>query len=560
MVAECAKDVPGATEQTPLVEGVNAQLNKQKSGVVQPASTYQWLLGLRDVFGIKLMVMLVCSQHAIKGFQKTFVDTPTQYVLSGYNVAGPRMQLFGSVISLPWAMKPLIGLWSDLFPIFGYHKAPYIVLSALMGGCACLAVGLVPQSLISVESVVLCLFAINLQCSTTDLLCEAKYAQKMRENPAHGPDLMSFVWGGLQASSLLAVVLVGRIMSHWGNHFPYVIAAIPSAIILIPTFMNYLEEQKASAADLAKSRERLMQQKEACVLCVIMFFSTILLSVVGTIYEDPYLNATIALTVMFVLLIMFSLVLSPVVAKVNAFFLIQTSCSLSVGGASFYFYTDTPAQYPEGPHFSQFFYVSVLGVVGGVCSLIGVASYQQYMRDWSYQKLLLWTNLALSVFSLSDCVLFSRLNVRLGLPDHAFVLGASVCGAVVAQWMWMPGVVILSQLCPKGMEATMYALLAGCHNMGGSVAANCGAAMLQYMKVTPSGANNESHQFDGLWSASLVSTALPLLTVVLLPWLIPNAKQTDTLIDDNDGATGGSLLKSCLGERDKTSDSHSRTV
>lgn len=554
-MADCAKDVPGASEQTPLVEGVNAQLRKQKSGLAQPSSTYEWLLGLREVFGIKLLVMLVCSQHGIKGFQKTFIDTPTQYILSGYNVPGPRMQLFGSVISLPWAMKPLIGLVSDLFPIFGYHKGPYIVLSALMGGSACLAVGLVPQSMISVETVVLCLFAVNLQCSTTDLLNEAKYAEKMREKPAHGPDLMSFVWGGLQASSLIAVVMVGRIMSHWGNHFPYVIAAIPSAVILVPTLMNYLEEHKASAAELAKSRERLLQQKEACLLCVIMFASTILLSVVGTVYENPYLNASIALCIMFVLLLSFSMVLSPVVAKVNAFFLIQTSCSLSVGGASFYFYTDTPAQFPEGPHFSQFFYVSVLGVVGGVCSLIGVASYQQYMRNWSYQKLLLWTNLALSVFSLSDCVLFSRLNVRLGLPDHAFVLGASVCGAVVAQWMWMPGVVILSQLCPKGMEATMYALLAGCHNMGASVASNCGAAMLQYMNVTPSGNNNESHQFDRLWLASLISVALPLLTLIVLPWLIPDAKQTDLLIDDDADATAGSLLKKCIGEREKNSES-----
>lgn len=470
------------------------------------------------------------------------------------------MQLFGSVISLPWAMKPLIGLVSDIFPIFGYHKGPYIILSALLGGCACLAIGLIPQSLVSVETVVLCLFAVQLQCSTCDLLCEAKYAEKMREKPSHGPDLMSFVWGGLQASSLVAIVMVGRIMSHWGNHAPYVIAAIPSMLILIPTCMNYLEEHRASAAELLKSRERLMQQKEACLLCLVMFASTMLLSVVGTVYEDPYLNAGIALGVMVVLLVMFSAVLSPIVAKVNAFFLVQTSMSLSVGGASFYFYTDTPAQFPEGPHFSQFFYVSVLGVVGGVCSLIGVASYQQYMRDWSYQKLLLWTNLALSVFSLSDCVLFSRLNVQLGLPDHAFVLGASVCGAVVAQWMWMPGVVILSQLCPKGMEATMYALLAGCHNLGSSVASNCGAAMLQYMKVTPSGNNNESHQFDKLWIASLISTVLPLLTVILLPWLIPNAKQTDTLIDDDAGATSGSLLKSCMGERDKTSDSQSRAV
>merc|ERR1719352_231195 len=170
------------------------------------------------------------------------------------------------------------------------------------------------------------------------------------------------------------------------------------------------------------------------------------------------------------------------------------------------------------------------------------------MRNWSYQKLLLWTNLALSVFSLSDCVLFSRLNVRLGLPDHAFVLGASVCGAVVAQWMWMPGVVILSQLCPKGMEATMYALLAGCHNLGNTIASNCGALVLHLLGCEPSGQPKETDQFKHLWQASALSTVLPMFTLLLLPWLIPDARQTDKLLDDDDrDATSGSLWRRFTG-------------
>merc|ERR1719261_1717319 len=75
------------------------------------------------------------------------------------------------------------------------------------------------------------------------------------------------------------------------------------------------------------------------------------------------------------------------------------------------------------------------------------------------------TNVVLSILSMADVVMLSRLNVRLGIPDDMMVVGGSVLQTVVGQWMWMPGVVILSQLCPKGMEATMYALLAGCHNL-----------------------------------------------------------------------------------------------
>eukprot|EP00959_Pyramimonas_sp_CCMP1952_P431962 9046278-Pyramimonas_sp.AAC.1 len=62
--------------------------------------------------------------------------------------------------------------------------------------------------------------------------------------------------------------------------------------------------------------------------------------------------------------------------------------------------------------------------------------------------------------------MFARVNVWLGIPDKALVLGLSTFEEILEQWQWMPQVVILAKLCPKGMEATMYALLAGCHNLG----------------------------------------------------------------------------------------------
>merc|ERR1719287_323287 len=136
------------------------------------------------------------------------------------------------------------------------------------------------------------------------------------------------------------------------------------------------------------------------------------------------------------------------------------------------------------------------------------------------------TNIVLSVLSFTDVVMFTRFNLKIGLPDHAFVLGSSVLTTVIAQWMWMPGVVILSQLCPKGMEATMYALLAGCHNLGNTIASNCGAYVLLLLGCSPSGAEAESHQFDRLWIGSALSTVLPMLTLILIPWFIPDCKQT----------------------------------
>jgi len=451
---------------------------------------------------------------------------------------------------LPWAMKPVIGLISDALPIQGYRKAPYMVITAVVGVAACSIIGLVPQAHLSIELVVVCLFLMQMQGSTCDLLTEATYAEKMQANPEHGPDLMTFVWFGLQTAGLFATVLIGPVIHHYGAKMPYMMAVFPMAFVLIPVARNYMEEVPQKPEETRLSRQNLLEQKEACMLCILMFLGTLTLTYLGIAFDSVEVNAAAALTLAVIMLVAFSLVLRPVVAKVNAFFLIQTSLGFSIGGAAFYFYTDTPEQYPEGPHFSMEFFSSVLGTVGSLCSLVGIYSYQKYMRNWTYQRLLMMTNIVLSLLSITDVVMFTRLNIRLGLPDHAFVLGSSVLTTVVGQWMWMPGVVILSQLCPKGMEATMYALLAGCHNLGNTIASNCGALVLQWVGCEPSGQPGESHQFDKLWVASALSTVLPMLTLVLLPWLIPDARQTDKLLDEDDrDATAGSLWKQLTGKK-----------
>merc|ERR1719409_1270263 len=108
---------------------------------------------------------------------------------------------------------------------------------------------------------------------------------------------------------------------------------------------------------------------------------------------------------MIVVLISFSVVLRPAIAKMNAFFLIQTSLGISIGGATFYFYTNTPEQYKHGPHFSIQFFTTILGLVSSFCSLVGLVIYNRYMKDWTYRRLLLISNLALAALSLGDLLI-----------------------------------------------------------------------------------------------------------------------------------------------------------
>jgi len=240
------------------------------------------------------------------------------------------------------------------------------------------------------------------------------------------------------------------------------------------------------------------------------------------------------------LLVAFLLLLKPVISLMNCYFVIQTCCVVDISGATFYFFTDTPSQFPDGPHFSKIFFASGVGMCVALLNLVGMWTYNRYMKHWKYHGLFVFANLLLCVVSLLQLMVYVRLNLRFGMPDSLFVLGTWGVHSIVHTWMWLPGIVLLTHLCPPGVEATMYALLAGCHNLGLSVASFAGACLLQALSVQPQGKPEEQHQFDNLWIAGLVQALLPAATLMLLPYMIPNARQTDTLLEANSSAVEGS--------------------
>merc|ERR1740138_718417 len=98
------------------------------------------------------------------------------------------------------------------------------------------------------------------------------------------------------------------------------------------------------------------------------------------------------------------------------------------------------------------------------------------------------------------------------------------------------------------MEATMYALLAGCHNLGATISSSTGAFVLQVLDCQPRGIPNESIQFERFWIASTISTVLPLIVILLAFKLIPDARQDEQIVTTTCDACSGSLLRRWTGQ------------
>ena len=116
----------------------------------------------------------------------------------------------------------------------------------------------------------------------------------------------------------------------------------------------------------------------------------------------------------------------PPVAKVQTFFFVQNVFTISIEGGAFYFFTDDATAFPDGPHFSNAFYVTAIGVVSNLFALVGIWSYNSLMHNWKYRTILLVANLAFMLVNVVSAAVYLRWNRIVGIPDDAFVIGRSV--------------------------------------------------------------------------------------------------------------------------------------
>jgi len=362
--------------------------------------------------------------------------------------------------------------------------------------------------------------------------------------------LQTFVSFGIEAAGLLGNVTVSAVVEWLGPRAAWGIAALPAALVLSVSMSGFFEERRVTAEELTATRRSFLKHREAGALATVLFASTLLTNSLTIGYGSLGANVVGYLVAAAFVLFCFTTVLSPTIAKVSAFSIVYNSAMLNVDSAMFYFFTDNTSMYAEGPHLSSFFYNGVRGPLFCAFALVGIFTYNRYMKEWTYRRVILFSNLAYALVQVSTLIIVSRVNLRLGIPDSAFVLVHAALKSMTQQWTRMPSRVLFMYLCPYGMEATMYALLKGTSDLGNSINDSLGGALLASLGCRPSGAMGESATFKHLPAAVVIAGLSGLLAVVVLLPLVPDAEPNRRLVGDGAlDATSGSLWSSWLGDR-----------
>jgi len=266
-----------------------------------------------------------------------------------------------------------------------------------------------------------------------------------------------------------------------------------------------------------------------------------ILTATGLVVRNVTVSFALSILIAVVVLASFTSLLRPDIGRFNAYWFVQVSLGLIIDGAVFYFFTDSSSEFPGGPNFTIFFYTTAIGLTEVAFDLLGLLAYPFVSKGTNYRSFIFVTSILFCCVSLGSTILYARLNLQVGISDEAFTITSYVFQAILTNWITMPGIMLMSQLCPQGMEASMFALLAGCQSVAESVAQSSGAFLLEQLEVTPNGTFEDARKFDNLWIAALVSSLAPLISILLMSKWIPNALQTDTILSSQpSSATAGS--------------------
>ncbi len=361
------------------------------------------------------------------------------------------------VASIPWITKPVIGFLSDGKPLFNYRRRSYLILAGILGSISWLSLALFVDSL---WSAVIAILGTSLSVAMSDVIVDSVVVERAKsESLAKSGSLQSVTWATSALGGLITAYFSGLLLEHFSNNQVFLIVA--SFPILVITVAGLIIEQPVTKETKIKPFPEQVKQ----------LWQTL---------RQPSIFAP----VMFV-------------------FLWQSTPSAD--SAFFFFSTNELGFTPE--------FLGRVRLITSLASLIGIWSYQQWLKQISFRTILGWCVVLSSVLGMTSLLLVTHANRAIGIDDHWFSLGDSLVLTVMGQIAFMPVLVLSARLCPEGIEASFFALLMSIWNLGGLLSHELGALLTKWLGVTET-------NFEHMWLLLLItnlSTLLPLPLLKLLP-------------------------------------------
>ena len=386
-----------------------------------------------------------------------------------------------SVSSLPWLVKPLWGFISDTIPLFGYKRKSYLCLMGVLG---CVAWSTLSQGVAVVDNrwTASFLFAIGaLSIAFSDVLIDSIVVERARESEDKSTtgSLQSLCWGMVAFGGIASSYFSGELVEEKGSAFVFACTAVFPLMIAGAAFLVKEERKNTEVAVIAGSEETKAFEMENNNNGSVMEAGKETLSTLWSVVRQKQIWGP-------------------------ALFMYLWQATPSPGSAMFYFSTNEL-------HFSPEF-LGRVSFARSLAALGGVGLYNAYFKYVPLKKMFTYSAILATALGSTQLLLVSGYNRELGISDELFALTDSAVLTVLGEISFLPVLVLAAKICPKGVEATLFASLMSLFNFGGVTSQFLGAGLTEKLGVT---ADNFDHLFE-LVAICNFTTLLPLVAIEFL--------------------------------------------
>ncbi|CAN8270682.1 unnamed protein product [Cochlearia groenlandica] len=436
----------------------------------------RWLKMLIEELHWSFFMGVIIVYGINQGLGKGLSKVSTQYYFKDEQKLEPsQSQVYVGLIQVPWIIKPVWGLLTDVVPVLGFRRRPYFVFAGVVTMMSMMVLSL--YKTLSLALALSCLVAASAGAAIADVTIDACVTQCSITHPNLAADMQSLCGLSSSIGSLVGFSLSGILVHLFGSKGVYGLLGSTSGLVVVVGMV--LKESPSRSLDRNHVNEK-------------------------------FVNAGKEIWRTF----QYGEVWRPCL-----FMLLSASVSLHIHEGMFYWYTDAK----DGPSFSKEAVGSIMSF-GAIGSLVGILLYQNFLKNFPFRTVVFWA-LSLSVLSgFLDLILVLRVNLKIGIPDYFFIVVDEFVSHMISRIKWLPLLVLSSKLCPAGMEGTFFALLMSIEHVGHLLSSWGGGLLLHVLNVTRT-------RFDYLWLVIVIRSLLRLVPIGLV-FLIPNVDPNSTILPD----------------------------
>ncbi|KAJ3681639.1 hypothetical protein LUZ60_014212 [Juncus effusus] len=437
---------------------------------------FTWIKTLSNELHWSFIYGVIITYGICQGFGGGLGGVATDFYWKDVQLLQPSSaQFYDGITNVPWMVKPVWGLFTDLVPVLGFRRRPYFIMSAVLGVISTLTLSL--HNKLPVKLAVLMLTLQSWGVAISDVTIDALVARNSVTYPALAADMQSLCGFSASLGGLLGFSISGLLVHAMGPQGVIGLLCIPFALIFSVGML--LKETKVPNISYNQVSEKFLQAGKS----------------------------------------MWSALKCPQIWRPCVYMYLSLTLSLDISVGMFYWYTDPTV----GPNFSEGF-IGFIYSIGSVGSLLGVLLYQTKLKDHPFRNILFWAQLLSCLSGMLDLIFILRLNLILHIPDRFFAVIDICTSKLVGNLKWMPLLVLSSKLCPNGIEGTFYALLMSIDNAGLLSSSWIGSILLHFLNVT-------RDEFGNLWIAVFVRNLLRLVPLAFL-FLVPESCQNDVILPE----------------------------